>query len=146
MKEIKEISSIDTFLVRHTVLREGKPIETCQFDGDDLETTVHFGLFINENIIGVVSVFKNDSIIFNTENQYQIRGMGVLHDFQKRGYGEMLVKHLEKYVKINFGQLIWFNARENAVPFYEKLGYTKIGAPFSIADIGPHYIMKKEIG
>lgn len=146
MKEIKKISSRDTFLVRQPILREGKPIESCQFDGDDLKTTTHFGLFIDKNIIGVLSVFKNNNVIFNTENQFQIRGMAILKKFQRKGFGDELVKHSEEHVKSQFGKLIWFNARESAVPFYEKLGYIKIGEPFSIADIGIHYIMKKEIG
>lgn len=146
MKEIKKISSRDTFLVRQPILREGKPIESCQFDGDDLKTTTHFGLFIDKNIIGVLSVFKNNNVIFNTENQFQIRGMAILKKFQRKGFGDELVKHSEEHVKSQFGKLIWFNARESAVPFYEKLGYIKIGEPFSIADIGIHYIMIKEIG
>lgn len=146
MKEIKKISSRDTFLVRHPILREGKPIESCQFDGDDLETTTHFGLFIDKNIIGVLSVFKNNNVIFSSENQFQIRGMAILKDFQRKGFGDELIKHAEVYIKSQFGKLIWFNARESAVPFYEKLGYIKIGEPFFIADIGIHYIMKKEIG
>lgn len=146
MKEIRKISSIDTFLVRHPILREGKPIESCQFDGDDFETTTHFGLFIDKNLIGVISVFKNNNVIFNFENQFQIRGMAILNNFQRKGFGDELVKHSEEFVKSQFGKLIWFNARESAVPFYEKLGYTKIGEPFFIADIGIHHIMKKEIG
>ncbi len=146
MKEIKKISSRDTFLVRHPILREGKPIESCQFDGDDLETTTHFGLFIDKNITGVLSVFKNNNVIFSSENQFQIRGMAILKDFQRKGFGDELIKHAEVYIKSQFGKLIWFNARENAVPFYEKLGYIKIGEPFFIADIGIHYNMKKEIG
>lgn len=146
MKEIKKISSRDTFLVRHPILREGKPIESCQFDGDDLEITTHFGLFIDKNITGVLSVFKNNNVIFSSENQFQIRGMAILKDFQRKGFGDELIKHAEVYIKSQFGKLIWFNARESAVPFYEKLGYIKIGEPFFIADIGIHYIMKKEIG
>ena len=146
MNEIKKISSGDTFLVRHPVLREGKPIESCQFDGDDFETTTHFGLFIDKNLIGVISVFKNNSIIFNSENQFQIRGMAILNNFQRKGFGNELIKHAEEYIKSQFGKLIWFNARESAVPFYEKLGYIKIGEPFFISDIGIHYIMNKEIG
>jgi predicted GNAT family N-acyltransferase len=146
MKEIKKISSRDTFLVRHPILREGKPIESCQFDGDDLETTTHFGLFIDKNITGVLSVFKNNNVIFSSENQFQIRGMAILKDFQRKGFGDELIKHAEVYIKSQFGKLIWFNARENSVPFYEKLGYIKIGEPFFIADIGIHYNMKKEIG
>jgi hypothetical protein len=88
MKEIKKINSRDTFLVRQPILREGKPIESCQFDGDDLETTTHFGLFIDKNIIGVLSVFKNNNVIFNTENQFQIRGMAILKKFQRKGFGD----------------------------------------------------------
>lgn len=146
MKEIRKISSKDTFLVRHPVLREGKPIESCHFDGDNIKTTTHFGLFIDKNIIGVISVFKKNNVIFSSEIQFQIRGMAILSNFQRNGYGEVLIKHTEDYVKNQLGKLIWFNARESAVPFYEKLGYLKVGAPFLIADIGIHYIMKKEIG
>lgn len=146
MKKIQNITSSETFAVRHPVLRAGKPIETCQFDGDDLDTTSHFGLFIDEKLIGVLSVFKTQNINFKVENQFQMRGMAVLPEFQRKGYGEDLVKHCEKYVAQNLGALIWFNARENAVAFYEKLGYQKIGNPFSIANIGIHYVMKKEFG
>lgn len=146
MKKIQNISFITTFSVRHPVLREGKPIESCKFDGDDLPTTNHFGIFVDENLIGVVSLFKNKNTIFNTKNQFQIRGMAVLPEFQRKGFGEDLVKHCETFVNNQKSITIWFNARENAVPFYEKLGYNKIGNPFSIADIGLHYLMKKEIG
>ena len=145
MENIKNISSTDTFPVRQPVLRPGKPIESCQFDGDELPSTSHFGLFINEKLIGVVSVFTNKNTIFSIENQFQIRGMAVLPEFQKKGYGADLVKHCEEFVKNQKGNLIWFNARENAVPFYEKLGYAILGVPFNIADIGIHYIMKKEL-
>ena len=146
MKKIQNISSTATFLIRHPVLREGKPLESCNFDGDDLPTTNHFGLFVDKNLIGVVSLFKNKNTIFNTQNQFQIRGMAVLPEFQRKGFGEDLVKHCETFVKNQNDITIWFNARESAVPFYEKLGYNKIGNPFSVADIGLHYLMKKEIG
>lgn len=42
MAIIKKISSSETFLVRQPVLRAGKPLESCRFDGDDLEITHHF--------------------------------------------------------------------------------------------------------
>lgn len=145
MMKIQNISSTHTFLVRHPVLRAGKPIESCVFDDDNLTTTKHFGLFIEEKLVGVVSVFKKNNTIFNKENQFQIRGMAVLLEFQKKGFGENLVKHCENYVKSVNGAVIWFNARESAVPFYEKLGYNKIGNPFSITEIGIHFLMKKEI-
>ncbi len=145
MEIIKNISINETFLVRHPALRAGKPIESCNFDGDELETTQHFGLFKDEKLIGVVSLFNNKNTTFIYPNQFQIRGMAILPKFQKQGFGQKLVNHCEEYIQDQKGTLIWFNARENAVSFYEKLLYKKVGDPFSIADIGLHYLMKKEI-
>jgi predicted GNAT family N-acyltransferase len=145
MKKIQKISSKDTFSVRHLVLRVGKPIESCQFDGDDLESSAHFGLLVDEKLIGVVSLFKNNNAVFNCENQYQIRGMAVLPEFQRKNYGQELVKQCEVYCKMNKASLIWFNAREHAVSFYKKLDYDKIGSPFNVSDIGLHYLMNKNL-
>jgi GNAT superfamily N-acetyltransferase len=145
MKNIQNITFRETFAVRHPVLREGKPLESCHFDGDDLTSTVHFGLFVDEKLIGVVSVFQNKNSIFNKENQFQIRGMAILPKYQKKGFGAKLVERCEEYILSKNGELIWFNARENALPFYQKLGYQIIGNPFVISDIGTHYIMKKNL-
>lgn len=145
LEVIKNISAKETILVRHPVLRKGRPIESCAFDGDYLETTVHFGYFKDDNLIGVVSLFYTTNSTFINKNQFQIRGMAILPEFQKNGFGKKLVNHCENYIKNQKDLLIWFNARENAVSFYEKLHYKKIGAPFLIADIGFHYLMKKEI-
>jgi ribosomal protein S18 acetylase RimI-like enzyme len=145
MEIIKNITAVDSFLVRQLVLRPGKPLESCHFDGDNLETTKHFGLFIDKKLIGIVSVFNNKNTTFISPNQFQIRGMAILPKFQKQGFGEKLMLHCEEYIQNQKGSLTWFNARENAVSFYEKLHYKKIGAPFAIADIGLHYLMKKEI-
>lgn len=145
MSEIKEIHFKQTFEVRHPVLRGGKPIETCFFIGDELKTTNHFGLFIDTKLVGVLSVYKNKNSNFNAVNPFQIRGMAVLPAFQKKGIGELLVLHCEKHVAEKRGDLIWFNARELAVIFYQKLNYLKLGDPFVIADVGIHYIMYKKL-
>ena len=39
MTIIKKIVAADTYSVRLAVLPKGKPIESCHFDGDDLETS-----------------------------------------------------------------------------------------------------------
>ena len=44
MQNIKQIAALETFPVRHPVLRAEKLIESCHFDGDTLVTTVPFGL------------------------------------------------------------------------------------------------------
>lgn len=140
---IKEITTTVTFLVRLPVLRAGKTIESCRFDGDNLETTKHFGYFINKKLVGVVSIYKISNKIYPEFNQYQLRGMAILNEYQNKGFGEKLVIYCENYAIQNQNKLIWFNARTSAVKFYEKLGYSKSGKSFEIPEIGEHFLMNK---
>ena len=142
---IKKISSIETYPVRHEVLRKGKPIETCQFKGDNDEYTTHFGFFLEDKLVGIISIFKENNILFPESIQFQIRGMAVLEEFQGKGLGAELVKKAENHCLNLNADLIWFNARENAVPFYEKLNYKIIGDSFLIPDVGIHFVMYKKI-
>lgn len=145
MNIIKEIPSKDTYIVRQPVLRKGKPIESCIFEGDDLDTTHHFGLFDQKQLTGIISLFSQTNTIFADENQAQIRGMAVLDTHQKKGFGEALVQHCENYCKAQNVDLIWFNARTAAVGFYKKMNYQIIGEAFDIKDVGEHYLMFKKL-
>ena len=115
------------------------------FGGDNLESTLHFGYFKNEKIVGVATLFKENSKLFLDNEAYRLRGMAVLKGYQKEGFGKMLIDYCEKISLKNKGNLIWFNARIAAVGFYEKLGYKIIGDSFEISDIGQHYIMFKKL-
>jgi hypothetical protein len=55
--ELRPISAVETHLVRHPMLRHGRPIEDCVFEGDELESTFHLGAFHNLELIGVASAF-----------------------------------------------------------------------------------------
>ena len=146
MPIVQKITTSETFEVRHPVLRQGKPIESCRFEGDDLITTLHFGLFENNNLVGVASIFENNNPLFEDKNQAQLRGMAVLENYQGKGFGKQLVAHCEKQMTLENKSLIWFNARVNAKGFYEKMGYTAIGNPFEIKEVGLHYVMYKKLG
>lgn len=142
--EIKELSSEAIYPIRHEVLRKGKPFETSFFDGDNLETTKHFGLFIENNLIGALSLFKNENKNFVLKNQFQLRGMAILESHQSKGFGKLLIRKAEEFAKNLNTDLIWFNAREHAVFFYKKSGYEVFGKPFDIENIGLHYVMFKK--
>jgi ribosomal protein S18 acetylase RimI-like enzyme len=142
---IKQIHYSETYPVRQVILRPGRPLETCFFQGDELETTIHFGLFMEEKLVGIISLFKSNSPLFSQESQYQIRGMAVLEEYQKYGFGRQLVTHSEAFLKNISTKLIWCNARELAVSFYKKSGYQIIGDVFEIPDVGPHYVMWKTL-
>jgi GNAT superfamily N-acetyltransferase len=141
--KINKIKYIDTFPVRSAVLRQGKPIESCFFLGDDAVGTTHFGLYIENNIIGVASVFTSNNENFDNKTQLQLRGMAILKEYQNMGFGKLLIEEIFNFIESTQLELLWFNARESAVPFYEKLGCTKKGASFEIPEIGTHFLMYK---
>jgi GNAT superfamily N-acetyltransferase len=138
---IKKISAESTFSVRNPVLRPNLPVETCHFEGDNLPSTSHFGFFVAEKVTGIVSVFEKINEKWPNQKQIQIRGMAVLADFQKKGIGDQLLQHVIATETENKTELIWFNARENAVPFYEKLDFHIRGTAFEIEGVGTHFLM-----
>ncbi|KAB1063887.1 GNAT family N-acetyltransferase [Tamlana haliotis] len=142
---IKQITAQESYSVRHPVLRPGKPISTCVFDGDDLATTIHLGLYQAETLIGICSFFKNAHPDLSVQNQYQLRGMAVLNVFQGQGLGNMILAFGEKLMNQKNTETIWCNAREIALPFYKKCGYETFGQAFDIPSIGPHYAMYKTL-
>lgn len=81
----------------------------------------------------------------NFERQIQNRGMAFLPFFQKKGIGEKLILKVLKFDQKREIALIGFNAREKAVPFYEKLGFFIKGTAFNIEGIGTHYLMCREL-
>ena len=145
MITIRKITAEASYPVRHEVLRKGKPIDSCRFEGDDLLTTQHFGLFKDDRLQGIISVFETSNPLFTETRQKQIRGMAVLEHNQGKGYGKQLVLYCEKVILDSDCELIWFNARENANGFYQKLGYVIQGEPFNIKGIGTHYVMWKKL-
>lgn len=143
MIKIAKITSVETYSVRISVLRRGKNLETCPFDGDNLSTTAHFGMYFDTALVGIVSVFKINHPAFAILNQFQIRGMAVLDNHQHQGFGKRLIQQAENHATLLNANLIWMNARENAMPFYLKLGYEISGTSFIIDGIGIHFLMIK---
>ncbi|PRP68036.1 GNAT family N-acetyltransferase [Nonlabens agnitus] len=143
---IKEITTLETYSVRHAVLRVGRPLEECAMDGDDLSTTFHLGAFDGDLHVGVATFLKSEAvdlpINFPAETTYyQLRGMGVVADHQGKGIGaDIVTQGIHRLKELNI-DILWFNARIKAVPFYERLGFTSYGEPFEVKNIGTHYKM-----
>src|SRR5690606_23899459 len=110
MIEIKQISATETLPVRQPVLRAGRPVTDCYFDGDELPATVHYGIFVEENLVGVATFLENkkDSL---TGKQMQLRGMAVLNLHQGKGFGKLLLEKGEALARERKTDILWFNAR-----------------------------------
>lgn len=74
----------------------------------------------------------------------QMRQVAVDPGRQRQGIGALLVRESERRAReLGFTRMI-LHARETAVPFYERLGYACVGAPFVEVTI-PHREMVKDL-
>ncbi len=73
-----------------------------------------------------------------------MRQVAVVTDLRGRGIGKALVEHAEALAQSLGYRRTILHARETAVPFYEKLGYAKVGEGFVEVTI-PHWAMGKPL-
>ena len=100
------------------------------FDGDSLVAC----LLLQElgpDITGQVSI--------------QMRQVAVDPALQRSGLGRLMVLESEAEARRRGFTRMVLHARDTAVPFYERLGYAKVGQPFVEVGIG-HQEMAKLVG
>lgn len=141
--QVLPIKAEQTLDLRKRVLRPHQPIEKCNYAGDHLAGSAHFGAYQAEIIVGIVSVAPELSPLFDGDNQYRMRGMAIDPEFRRHRLATRLVAAVEMFLTQRKASLLWFNAREVAFPFYESLGYEYASDRFEIEDIGPHRVMYK---
>jgi GNAT superfamily N-acetyltransferase len=143
--EIIQIKSTETYPLRKEVLRPNGIWEDCIFEGDDNKKTFHLGAFKDGRLVSISSFYFENHLAITEKYQYRLRGMATHPRFQKKGFSSQLLKTAFPIIIKNSGSIIWCNARESAIGFYEKLGFKIIGDRFEILRVGPHYLMKKEL-
>jgi ribosomal protein S18 acetylase RimI-like enzyme len=124
--------------LRYRVLREplGMPRETVRFAFE--EDSLHLVALDGGRVVGCV--------LFHPEGSEtgQLFQMAVDPDRQGTGLGSRLVRALEEAVAARGFREVTLHARETAVRFYSRLGYTPFGAPYT--EIGlPHRSMRRQL-
>lgn len=143
--EFKSTKVENIINVRHKVLRVGKPIESCNFQGDNDSTTLHFGIFKNHNTIACLSLMKAKHDLIGDKSSYQLRGMAVLPQYRGNNLGTQLLLKAEQHMAKSGVKTIWCNVRKTAIQFYVKNHYTQLGNVFDIPNVGPHVLMNKNL-
>ncbi|TDJ03884.1 MAG: GNAT family N-acetyltransferase [Deltaproteobacteria bacterium] len=143
--KVLRINARDTHRIRSEILRPGKSVDNCIFEGDDDDQTFHLGAFIENKLVSVASFYFDRHPDLDALYQYRLRGMATLPSFQRQGLSKALLKIGFPIVKQNQCSVVWCNAREEAMGFYQKVGFEKMGDKFEIPEVGPHFLMVKNI-
>lgn len=129
----------DTIRLRTEVLRIPLDLE---FDAKDLAeeyAQTHLVCYNNSNqLLACLVLLDLDG------KSLKMRQVAVEPSFQKKGIGKFLVAASEQYAKEHQFKKMVLNARDVAIPFYEKLGYKKVGKPFTEVGI-KHFKMTKNM-
>jgi predicted GNAT family N-acyltransferase len=115
--KIKNIQASDTWSLRHRVMSPNRPFDSIKLpkDGDGL----HFGLFQDDKLISVISLFVDNKIA-------QFRKFATEISEQGKGYGSILLKHIIEESTKQKVENLWCNARVSALGFYQKFGFEAI--------------------
>jgi len=84
-------------------------------------------------------------IHWNSDDEARIRYMATHRDHRGRGVGAAIIERLEQIARERGTRHIVINARQRAVPFYEKLGYTVISDGETLFGVIPHKRMHKQL-
>jgi GNAT superfamily N-acetyltransferase len=121
------------------VLRPGLPLDAARYSGE--ERNVHFGVFEGADLISTVTAHPETG--FGVPGAWRIRGMASHPAWQGKGAGGMVLEALLAWGRAERIPLFWCNARERAIPFYLRHGFTVESEIFDIPGIGPHKVMKR---
>jgi len=124
--EIKSITWQETIPLRHKVLWPNKPPEFCKIDDD--EKGLHFGSFINNELICVASIYLK-------ADKARLRKFATDANFQNQGIGSNMLDFIIRYLKNTQTKVFWCDARESALGFYERFDMHKYSEIFYKADV-----------
>ena len=121
--ESEQITPALTWQLRRDVLYPGQYLHDMEMPED--EDGQHFGAFVNNALVGVVSVFAH------TDGSVQFRKLAVAASHQAHGIGSALMEQVNQWALTAKAHKLWCNARLNATGFYTKLGFSFYGEAFS---------------
>lgn len=110
---IAQIDKETAWDLRHKVMWPEKDIEYIKLADDD--QGIHYGLFREESLLSVISLFINNE-------EAQFRKFATLIEEQGKGYGSQLLSFVLDEAKKEGVKRIWCNARENKKELYLKFG------------------------
>ena len=127
------------YALRFNVLREpwNQPVGSEVLADED--QAIHAIAVEQGEVLGVARMHES------AENQGQVRSVATATAAQGKGIGKAIMAYLEKKAIEKGWTEIVLEARENAVPFYQAIGYTIVAESYLLFDEIQHYRMQKAL-
>ena len=140
--DVREIAASETEELRRAVLRGGDMSADVHFPQDDDPASFHLGAD-DEGTIVAIATFTPAATPFRPDaSAWQLRGMAIAESHQGRGIGSVVIAEAVARVRATGATVLWCNARDTALGFYERLGFVVHGDGFVTASTElPHHVM-----
>jgi predicted GNAT family N-acyltransferase len=125
-------------VLRSRVLRQPLGLYPGPEERSAESTLRHLGAFDGERLVACLMLEDKG------EGRVRMRQVAVDFEHQRRGVGSALVAFSERVAREAGFREMLLNARDTAVPFYERHGYEKHGEPFVEVTVR-HFAMSKPL-
>ncbi len=126
---IVEITAEETHPLRLAVLRADTPTKEVSFPEDHAPGAIHLGVRIDGDVVAISTWVPRDAPD-GTFPAVQLRGMATATHLQGSGIGSVLIAAGRAHARSIDAVAVWANARDRAIAFYEREGFTVIGEGF----------------
>lgn len=135
---VAEVGAADTHDLRRRVLRGGDPYAHVAFPEDDLDGAFHLAALDDAGAVIAVGTFSPAP--YDGRPAYRLRGMAVEPARQGNGAGWVVLAAGIERCRAAGAEVLWANARDTAIGFYEKAGMAVVGDGFESVGI-PHHLV-----
>lgn len=136
---VVDIDVEQTHDLRRQVLRDGRPEADVEFPGDRLPGAFHLGVLDDAALVGVASLCPEPTDHRPGRRAVRLRGMAVDPRHRGTGAGSALLAAAEERARAAGYEVVWANARDTALAFYERRGWAVAGEGFVHVDL-PHHV------
>ena len=140
---VEEVPTDEVLVLRMSVLRDGTPSQDPRYAEDDTDGSVHFGIRERGVLIACSTWLPRPWPLDIDAPATQLRGMAVAKHLQSKGLGRILLDAGITRAKSLNSTYVWARARDNALYFYERNGFTTVGDQFidEATGLGHHLVM-----
>jgi len=127
------------YALRFNVLREpwNQPLGSEVLADED--QAIHAIAVEEGEVLGVARMHESAA------NQGQVRCVAIATAAQGKGIGKAIMAYVEEKARLKNWSEIVLEARENAVPFYQAIGYAIVAESYLLFGEIQHYRMKKNL-
>jgi GNAT superfamily N-acetyltransferase len=143
---VERLSLNDIMALRVRVLRQETPATTADYAEDNFDDVVHLGIRLDGDVVATSTWFLQECPESPSVPAMQLKGMAVDTTLQTTGFGRAIIDAGIALATERGARLVWARARDSAMGFYEKCGFTSVGDGFIDGPTGmPHHIVVKTI-